>query len=80
MKTEAEILLSIRNTYSLSQWQLAKRLGYTSPQFVSNIERGLCGLPLESVKIIKAAYGMRYAKLLVEAKRKDFEDKLSQVF
>lgn len=34
----------------LTQNQLAKRLGYDTSQFVSNIERGLCAYPLNKFK------------------------------
>jgi len=40
-----------------SQMRIAKHLGHTSPQFISNIERGLCGCPIPMAK--------RIAKFLV---------------
>jgi transcriptional regulator with XRE-family HTH domain len=44
--TTGTALKKIREKSGLSQGELAKKLGYTNPQFVSNIERDACGLPL----------------------------------
>ena len=33
-----------------SQSQLSKKLGYKNGQFISNVERGLCGIPLKGIK------------------------------
>ena len=43
-----------RNKAQLSQAELAKKLGYTTPQFVSNFERGVGKVPLVVVgRLIK---------------------------
>ena len=43
-----------RNKVNLSQDEVAKQLGYNSPQFISNFERGLCMVPLNKIaKLIK---------------------------
>jgi len=34
-----------RNKIGLSQMEAANRMGFKNGQFVSNIERGLCGIP-----------------------------------
>jgi transcriptional regulator with XRE-family HTH domain len=39
-----------RESSGLSQRCLANRLGYGSPQMVSNWERGLCGVPKEAAR------------------------------
>lgn len=39
------MLRSYRKKAGLTQTELAYKLGYTSPQFISNIERQLAGLP-----------------------------------
>ncbi len=46
----AELVRSARIQLGLSQGSLAKLLGYSSPQFISNMERGLCSLPVEKLK------------------------------
>ena len=38
-----------RLAFGLSQDKLAKRLGYTTPQFISNWERGLCAPPIKMI-------------------------------
>ncbi len=43
----------------LSQGQVSKALGYTSPQFVSNFERGLCSLPLNKIKKLIDLYELK---------------------
>ncbi len=35
---------------SLSQEELSKLLGYKNGQFISNVERGLCTIPLTKVR------------------------------
>lgn len=41
-----------RKQAGLSQGDVAKELGYATPQFVSNFERGLCAPPLPKLKIL----------------------------
>lgn len=43
---------------SLSQGRVAKILGYTSPQFISNCERGICQMPLKNLKQLIELYGI----------------------
>lgn len=40
----------------LSQGDVAKALGYSSPQFISNFERGLCAPPLNKLRTIITMY------------------------
>lgn len=41
-----------------SQRDVSEKLGYSSPQFISNIERGLCSPPMSSLKILIDLYGI----------------------
>lgn len=63
----------------LSQLEVAKVLGYTSPQFVSNWERGLVSPPLDTMAVLIDLYKMKpeevIAKILDET-REDLETKL----
>lgn len=43
-------LKDCRVTAGVTQAQLANKLGYSSPQFVSNCERGVCGYPDAKLK------------------------------
>lgn len=43
-----------RKASGLTQWEVAKELGYTSPQFISNFERGLCAPSFDTLpRLIK---------------------------
>lgn len=46
------ILKEARQKKALTQTEIAKRLGYNTPQFVSNWERGLSAPPIESLNKI----------------------------
>jgi transcriptional regulator with XRE-family HTH domain len=39
-----------RRDAGLSQHSVAKALGYSSPQFISNLERGTCPIPLVRIR------------------------------
>lgn len=41
-----------------SQGDIAKRLGYSSPQFVSNWERGVSEPPIETLRKLADIYGI----------------------
>ncbi|MBX7231593.1 MAG: helix-turn-helix domain-containing protein [Bdellovibrionales bacterium] len=45
-----------RESAGFTQAQIAQRLGYSSPQFVSNFERGLCSPPLKNLKVLVKLY------------------------
>lgn len=40
----------------LTQAEIASKLGYSSPQFISNFERGLCSPPLKNLKALVKLY------------------------
>lgn len=40
----------------LTQIEVAKKLGYSSAQFISNFERGLCSPPLKQMKKLTSLY------------------------
>jgi transcriptional regulator with XRE-family HTH domain len=42
-------LRSNRERANLTQGQVSDRLGYSSPQFISNIERGISVVPLDTL-------------------------------
>lgn len=58
LKELGNYLKNKRTRSGLSQSEVAKGLGYSSPQFISNFERGLCAPPLPALKKI-----MNYYKL-----------------
>lgn len=52
----AEFLKQKRLNAGLSQGAVAKKLGYTSPQFVSNWERGLSEPPIATLQVLASIY------------------------
>ena len=49
---------------SLTQSQVAESLGYTSPQFISNIERGLCSAPAKHLRGFLKLYNIQLDDLI----------------
>lgn len=45
-----------RTRLGLTQAEVAKKLNYASPQFISNFERGLCSPPLKNLKVLVKLY------------------------
>lgn len=56
MRTMNEYLRQKRLESGLSQLDVARELGYSSPQFVSNWERGLVSPPLETISVLIDLY------------------------
>lgn len=54
----AKFLKDKRIETGLSQGAVAKKLGYTSPQFVSNWERGLSRPPVATLRKIAQIYNI----------------------
>lgn len=53
-KKLGEHLKDVRESMNYTQSEVAQRLGYSSPQFISNIERGISVAPLDTLaKMIK---------------------------
>lgn len=73
------MLKEIREKRGLTQAQLAKALGYTSPQFISNWERGICQPPPE--KFPKIAKLLKISvNTLIDLRLKQTEKKLRKAF
>ncbi|WP_413287990.1 helix-turn-helix domain-containing protein [Bdellovibrio sp. HCB337] len=54
----SKFLKDKRKLAGLSQGAVAKKLGYTSPQFVSNWERGLSRPPVPTLRKIAQIYNI----------------------
>jgi transcriptional regulator with XRE-family HTH domain len=54
-----EYLREKRVKADLTQGFVAERMGFTSPQFISNIERGLCSPPMDVLKRMIRLYKLR---------------------
>lgn len=44
-KSQAHLVRELRKEKSLTQDEMSRVLGFTSPQFISNWERGVSGIP-----------------------------------
>lgn len=55
-----------REKKGLTQLQLAKKLGYETAQFTSNIERGLCAYPLNKFKRVAKVLDVDLCSGLIE--------------
>lgn len=58
-KSPGEILKSAREKSGMAQGELAKKMGYSSPQFISNWERNLCSLPAKKAALFCQLTGMK---------------------
>jgi transcriptional regulator with XRE-family HTH domain len=63
-KTLGAYLKNARNKSNLSQWDVAKKIGYSSPQFISNLERGISSPPLKVLKILVDLYDISPREIL----------------
>ena len=53
-----------RSSKGLTQSDVARKLGYSTPQFISNIERGLCAPPVKNLKVLVKLYKLDPEELL----------------
>lgn len=63
----------------LSQSEVASELGYTSPQFVSNWERGLVRPPLETLSVLTDLYKIsknEVIEMILDETRSELESAL----
>lgn len=51
-----EYLKQKRIAAGLTQGYVSQELGYSSPQFISNFERGICAPPLSTIRVIVGLY------------------------
>ncbi len=58
-------LQKARLNAELSQKQVADELGYTSAQFISNMERGVCSPPLKTIRTLIDLYRLDPNELFV---------------
>jgi len=75
----SQLLKTHRTGKRIHQKELARELGYTSPQFVSNWERGISEPPLKDAKKICGLLGIsekKYKQILI----KRYKDKVEEAF
>ncbi len=72
-----------RENAELSQGDLAKKMGYTSPQIVSNWERGICTVPPKKAALFCKATGAKQKDvitLIMKDTTKRMEQRLAGLF
>ena len=77
--TLGNYLRKAREDNKMSQRQVADALGYTSPQFISNFERGLCSPPLNKLRVLIDLYDLNAGKvmsLILDEQKKHLEKSL----
>lgn len=71
-KTMGKTIEIARNNLGISQWSLAEHLGWTTGQFISNIERGQASIPIKDFKKFAKVLKVN-VDLLVKAYLTDIE-------
>lgn len=75
----SEYFKNAREKAGISQIDLAKALGYSSPQYVSNWERGICSPPINKLEFLCKALNLDPNKLM-DVMLEHVEKDLSVVF
>jgi len=75
----ATLVKQSRLASNLTQEDISRELGYKNAQFVSNISRGKCSLPIKH--IVKTAELLKIDKLEIKvAMLRDYESKIDAAF
>jgi transcriptional regulator with XRE-family HTH domain len=75
----AQYLKKCREKAGYSQTQVSAKLGYTSPQFISNWERGLSHPPVKSLNKLAKLYkvkGVELGEIFIKTYVKEVEEDL----
>lgn len=67
MKTHKDLSIQwrqFRERAGLTQKEVSDALGYTTPQFISNVERGRCRFPVEKLSKLKRLYRLSADQVL----------------
>ena len=75
-----QFLKEKRESKGMTQAQVAEKLGYGSPQFISNIERGISRVPIKSLKAFMNVYELnadQVINLLLEEKKEQLRKQLA---
>lgn len=60
----SEFFREARLRAGLTQWDVAQALGYSSAQYVSNWERGKCGVPLAALADLIRLYRLKRSEVM----------------
>ncbi len=81
-KTVGLFLKTKRLEKGLTQSDVAHKLGYGSPQFISNIERGISSIPLKSLRAFVDLYSaspVEVLEILLADKRQYLSEQLGLI-
>ncbi len=59
-----QLLKDGRVAAGLTQAEVSAKLGHATPQYLSNCERGLCGLPLQAIRKLIDLYNLDQTQVL----------------
>ena len=79
-KQFSRLIKFIRTNKGISQLKISKALGYSSGQFISNIERDIAALPVTRLKALAKALDVdlkQLRKSYLESKLAKIKDKLA---
>lgn len=76
MRTETKVLIAMRKDWQRTQKEMATIFGWSSSQLWSNLERGKCGFPPDSIPRLRTYFTDKWAERIIRAKVKDFEQQL----
>ena len=74
-------LKDIREQSSLTQADVSTKLGYSSPQFISNIERGISVVPLKTLGRMVGLYKVSpdsVVRIILDSQKKLLKDRLTR--
>ncbi|MNJ94826.1 helix-turn-helix protein [compost metagenome] len=60
----SELIKTARNKKGLSQGDLATALGYSTPQFISNWERGVSAVGIHDIPLLSKLIGVSQKRLI----------------
>jgi transcriptional regulator with XRE-family HTH domain len=65
----------------LSQSELSTKLGYTGPQFISNLERGISQMPISKLPILADIFEipvLEFVEIIVKEHAKELRNKIEK--
>lgn len=80
-KKLGQYLKDVREGASYTQADVSQRLGYTSPQFISNIERGISVVPLKTLARMVSIYKVRpepVVRIILDSQKRLLREKLTR--
>lgn len=70
------ILKNAREAMDLTQADVSDKLGFTSPQYVSNCERGICKLAPKHLRKLSKIYGRKPIERVIDLRVGELREKL----